>query len=160
MEHISTARALSAPPLCTGGGTARILYCSRHWLPRQPTPGGTMLAVPKMPLGKILNAPSSPMPWEKVWECRVSEGLCSLADICSWTCWLPEYTGSLQPCNPSHAWLHPSLLTLHEGAKHSQILTDALGNAGQWNGVIKPSIWVGSNAAQHISLCHLVQRGT
>lgn len=55
-------------------------------------------------------------------------------------------------CNPPRAWQHPNLLTLHEGAKHSQILRGALGNAGQWNGVTKPSLRVSSNAAQHISL--------
>lgn len=74
MEHTSTARALSAPPLYTGGGTARIVHCSGHWLPPQPALAGTMPAVPKMPLGKSLNAlsfVSRAMPLEKVWECKV-----------------------------------------------------------------------------------------
>lgn len=71
----------------------------------------------------------------------------------------PGFLNTQAVCNPPHAWQHPNLLALHEGAKHSQILTEVLGNAGQsWNEVIKPSLRFGSNAAQHISLCHPVHR--
>lgn len=107
------------------------------------------------------------MPLEEVWECRDFEGLCPLADVCcSWTRCLPKCTGSLQPTS---SWQWPTLLTLREGAKHSQIPLEALGNAGQsWDGGIKmrlsweeqrPLIRVDSNAAQHISLCHSVHMG-
>lgn len=78
------------------------------------------------------------MPLEEVWECRIFEGLCFLADVCcSWTRWLPKCTGIPQPTSCLSV---PNLLTPHEGAKHSQVLSEALGNAGQSrDGVIKPS---------------------
>lgn len=105
------------------------------------------------------------MPLGEAWERRVFEGLCSLADVCcSWTRWLPKCTGSLQPTSRLAA-SQPA----HAGAKHSQILSEALGNAGRsWDGVIKPSpswkeqrplIRVGSKAARHVSLCHSVHVG-
>ena len=84
----------------------------------------------------------------------------------------PGHAGFLNAqaaCNPPHAWQRPNLLMPHEGAKHSQILSEALGNAGQsQDGVIKlspswkkqrPLIRVGSKAAQQISLCHSVHMG-
>jgi len=74
----------------------------------------------------------------------------------------PGHAGFLNAqaaCNPPHAWQHPKPPMPHEGTKPSQILSEASGNAGQsQDGVIK-LVRVGSKAAQHISLCHLLHIG-